>query len=109
MTFILKAEKLWIIINGTVSKSIAPTAAQITTGTPALPAIGARSINWWEERDIVSYHILIVAWTIVSYTCSIMCNIKFNVDKASKAVPVSRCCNQNVFKGEVPYFEDEGK
>jgi hypothetical protein len=38
-----------------------------------------------------------------------MCNIKFNVDKASKAVPVSRCCNQNVFKGEVPYFEDEGK
>jgi len=29
LTFILKAEKLWNIINGTVPKSIAPTAAQI--------------------------------------------------------------------------------
>jgi hypothetical protein len=55
-----------------------------------LPAIGARSINWWEERDNVSYHILIVVWTIVSYTCSIMCNIKFSMDRASKIVPISR-------------------
>jgi hypothetical protein len=97
LTFIFKAERLWNIINGTVPKSIAPTAAQIITGTPTLPAIGARSINWSEERDIVSYHILIVAWTIVSYTCSIMCNIKFSMDKASKIVPVSRCSRTKMY------------
>ncbi len=100
---ILKAEKLWNIINGTVPKSIAPTAAQITTGTPALPAIGARSIHWWEEKDIVSYHILIVVWTIVSYTCSIMCNIKFSKDRASKIVPISRFSKTQMYLKDKVY------
>jgi hypothetical protein len=39
LTLILKGEKLWNIVNGTVPKLLAPTAAQITAGTPTLPAI----------------------------------------------------------------------
>lgn len=58
LTMILKAEKLWNIVNGTVPKPIAPTAPQIPAGTPTLPAIGAGSVSEWEERDVVSLTII---------------------------------------------------
>jgi len=58
LTLILKAEKLWNIVNGTVPKPLAPTAAQIPAGTTILPAIGAGSISEWEERDAVSLTII---------------------------------------------------
>jgi len=67
LTLILKAEKLWDIVNGTVPKLIARTAAQIPAGTPTLPAIGAGNISEWEERDAVSLTIINNCRTIVSY------------------------------------------
>jgi len=93
LTLILKAEKLWNVVNGTVPKPRAPTATQIPAGTPTLPAIGAGSISEWEERDAMS--LTIINNCLDNSVISIMSNI----NNASKVVPISICCNQNVFKG----------
>lgn len=58
LTLIFKAEKLWSLVDGTEVKPVAPTAAQITAGTPPLPVAGAGSISAWEDRDMLALTII---------------------------------------------------
>ncbi len=57
LTFIFKAEKLWLLVDEEEVKPIAPTITQIIIGTP-LPTIGARSISAWKDRDVMALTII---------------------------------------------------
>lgn len=58
LTLIFKAEKLWSIVSGDQHLPVAPTAAEVAAGTPALPAIGVGSISMWEDQDALALTII---------------------------------------------------
>lgn len=58
VSLLLRTHKLWTIVEGTETKPIPPTTAEIARGSVALPRTGAGSVMDWEERDVLALLII---------------------------------------------------